>query len=174
MATPFSSLNAATTSLRARLLSWRRTAADTEQMSWIREGTEVHGSVTAVAGSAVLVEGVLHGDVLGGGIVYVAAAGRVRGSIQAEEVVVAGEIHGDIQAKSRCEVHSTGLVIGSVHASACLFLEGARVAGVFRIGQVEERLVPVVQAFPSPVNNTGARATAAPSPAKAYRMALEP
>ncbi len=140
-------------------------------MSWIRAGTEVLGSVTAVAGSAVLVEGVLNGDILGAGVVYVAATGRVRGFIEAKEVVVAGEIHGDVKAQSRCEVHATGLVVGSVNASTCLFLEGARVIGALRIGQVDDH-VPALA--PSAAAALVAPGVAKPQAGRAYRLELDP
>ena len=140
-------------------------------MSWIRAGTEVMGSVTAADGNAVLVEGLLNGDILGAGVVYVAALGRVRGFIEAKEVVVAGEIHGDVKVQSRCEVHATGLVVGSVNASTCLFLEGARVIGALKIGQVDDYA-------PAPVPSTApalvARGNEKPKAGRAYRLELDP
>ena len=140
-------------------------------MSWIRAGTEILGSVTAVAGNAVLVEGVLNGDILGAGIVYVAASGRVRGFIEAEEVVVAGEIHGDVKAKSRCEVHATGLVVGSVNATTCLFLEGARVIGALRVGQADDH-APALGPSATPL--LVASAVAKSRAGRAYRLELDP
>ena len=140
-------------------------------MSWIRAGTEVLGSVTAAAGNAVLVEGLLNGDILGAGTVYVAAAGRVRGFIEAKEVVVAGEIHGDVKAQTRCEVHATGLVVGSVNASTCLFLEGARVIGALRIGQVDDHAPALA---PSVAPALVAPGVAKPQAGRAYRLELDP
>ena len=118
-----------------------------------------------VAGSAVLVEGTLLGDILNAGTVYVAETGRVRGMIQAEEVVVAGEIHGDVHARARCEVHPTGLIVGSVRSNACLFREGARVAGVFRVGQVEA-LLPAASAPTTGCPRRGRRQQSARRPAR--------
>ena len=140
-------------------------------MSWIRAGTEVSGSVTAAAGNAVLVEGLLNGDILGGGVVYVATSGRVRGFIEAKEVVVAGEIHGDVKAQSRCEVHATGLVVGSVNASTCLFLERARVIGAMRIGQVDDH-APALAPSAGPV--LVASGVAKSQAGRAYRLELDP
>jgi len=157
--------------LRARLSRRGRPPSEAERMSWIRAGTEVMGSVTAADGNAVLVEGLLNGDILGAGVVYVAALGRVRGFIEAKEVVVAGEIHGDVKVQSRCEVHATGLVVGSVNASTCLFLEGARVIGALKIGQVDDYA-------PAPVPSTApalvARGNEKPKAGRAYRLELDP
>ena len=136
-------------------------------MSWIRAGTEVLGSVTAADGNAVLVEGLLNGDILGAGVVYVAPLGRVRGFIEAKEVVVAGEIHGDVKAQSRCEVHATGLVVGSVNASTCLFLEGARVIGALKIGQVDDLA-------PAPAPSAAPAIVARGKAGRAYRLELDP
>ena len=146
--------------------------AEGEQISWIRAGTDFLGSVSVVAGSAVLVEGTLLGDILNAGTVYVAETGRVRGMIQAEEVVVAGEIHGDVHARARCEVHPTGLIVGSVRSNACLFREGARVAGVFRVGQVEA-LLPAASA-PTAGASASPETPAVGPTARAYRVTLTP
>jgi len=157
--------------LRARLSRRGRPPSEAERMSWIRAGTEVLGSVTAMAGNAVLVEGVLNGDIVGAGTVYVAASGRVRGFIESKEVVVAGEIHGDVKAQGRCEVHATGLVVGSVNARTCLFLEGARVIGALRIGQVDDHAPALA---PSAAPALDAPRVAKPQAGRAYRLELDP
>jgi cytoskeletal protein CcmA (bactofilin family) len=144
MSSPFftrlTRLNSAFVIIRERVSQLWQQSRRAEAISWIREGTEVHGSVAAIQGSTVLVEGILNGDILGAASVYIAESGRVTGSIRAQEAIVAGEIHGDVFATSRCEVHATGLIVGSVHASACLLIEGARVAGAFRIGDVGQHV----------------------------------
>lgn len=165
-------------SIRHLIIARRSSHGDPDRLTRIRAGTEVHGSLTAVAGSAVLVEGTLNGDILGGGVVYVAPSGRVRGSIEGQEVIVAGEIDGDVHASGRCEVHASGQVIGAVRTGACLFLEGARVAGTVRIGAVDERVLAAVAARDAAARDAsardaGVRPTSTNSP-RAFRMVLEP
>lgn len=108
--------------------------APTQEVTHIRAGMELHGVIHANAGSAVMVEGVQHGDIFGAQTVFVAAGGKVDGSVHAEEVIVAGEIDGEVHAGHRTEVHATGVIVGLVHTKAALFLEGARVNGTVRIG----------------------------------------
>lgn len=161
------------------MFSGRRTAiSDAQRLSRIRSGTEVEGAVTADAASAVLVEGLLVGDIFGDSIVYVAAGGAIRGAIEAREVIVAGEVHGNITAKQRCEVHATGQVLGDVSTSACLVVEGARVAGRVQIGELDARALRSLEVRDTSARDAAVRETylcplaAEGSPARSYRMVL--
>jgi len=166
--------------LRDMFSGRRASISDAQRLSRIRSGTEVHGSVTADATSAVLVEGVLHGDIHGDGVVYVAIGGEVRGAIEGREVIVAGEVVGDVTARERCEVHATGQVLGAMRTSACLVVEGARVAGRVQIGELDARAVRTMEARDASTRDTVTRDAGArmpPSaelPARSYRMVLEP
>ena len=149
----------------------------------IKSGTEVSGTLNA-CGSAVLVEGTQRGDIENARVVYVGAEGRVFGVISADEVIVAGTVDGEIVARTRCEVHATGLVTGSISAIACLWLEGARVSGQVRVGQVAPFGVPAPapavrvessrQGAPVAAETAAPAATAIPDAAasRAYRMVL--
>jgi cytoskeletal protein CcmA (bactofilin family) len=110
-------------------------SAPAQEVTHIRAGMELRGVIHANAGSAVMVEGVQHGDIYGAQVVFVAAGGKVDGSVHAEEVIVAGEVDGEVHAAQRTEVHATGVIVGLVHTKAALFLEGARVNGTVRIGE---------------------------------------
>jgi cytoskeletal protein CcmA (bactofilin family) len=130
------------------MLSGRRAAIeDAQRLSAIRRGTSVHGPITADPTSALLVEGVLNGDIHGNGVVFVAVGGEVRGSIEAREVIVAGEVFGDVTAHERCEVHGTGLVLGAMRTGACLILEGARVSGRMLVGEPDGKALEVFEAL---------------------------
>lgn len=127
--------------IRRSLPVWLGGTPRPEGYTLIRAGSEVSGTLNA-AGGAVLVEGTQRGDIEHAKVVFVGAAGRVIGTISADEVIVAGTVDGEVVARSRCEVHSTGMVLGAIRATACLWLEGARVAGQVLVGNVAPFGVP--------------------------------
>jgi cytoskeletal protein CcmA (bactofilin family) len=164
--------------LRDMFSGRRASISDAQRLSRIRSGTEVQGAVTADSASAVLVEGVLVGDILGDSTVYIAAGGAVRGAIEAREVIVAGEVLGNITAKERCEVHATGQVLGDVRTSACLIVEGARVAGRVQIGDIDARTLRALEVRDAGVREVAPRDgnlrsfDADGQTARSYRMVL--
>jgi cytoskeletal protein CcmA (bactofilin family) len=165
--------------IRRILPVWLGGTPRPEGYTHIKAGTEVSGTLNA-AGGAVLVEGTQRGDIEHAKVVFVGADGRVLGTISADEVIVAGTVDGEVVARSRCEVHSTGMVLGAIRATACLWLEGARVAGQVRVGDVAPFGVPEIapakrgESSASGLSAVPTAATAIPDAAasRAYRMAL--
>jgi hypothetical protein len=105
------------------------------------------------------------------GDVIVEKAGRVRATIQANNLTVHGIVEGEVQTRGRVEIAASGSLVGAVHAPALRVADGARLVGYCEIRP------DGAQAAPSPAAAkpaSSAKATAAAKPATAKAASTPP
>ncbi|HZW28075.1 MAG TPA: polymer-forming cytoskeletal protein [Trueperaceae bacterium] len=99
-----------------------------EPFTYIHRGTKLVGKVEAVG--RVRVHGVVEGDVEVDGVVEVAPAGVIVGSlVRAEELRVLGKVEANVVVTGKVEIWNGGELIGDVKAAALDIEEGARFTG---------------------------------------------
>src|SRR5690606_31501700 len=102
--------------------------AQREPFTYIRRRTRLVGRVAAVG--RVRVHGVVEGDVEVDGVVEVAPAGVIVGSlVKAEELRVLGKVRADVVVSGKVEIWNGGELVGDVKAAALDIEEGAIFTG---------------------------------------------
>ena len=97
----------------------------------VRDGSTITGSITGARD--VVVEGQVDGDIEVEGSVTIAAAGAVRGNIQAHTVAVSGSLKGNIVAAKRVQILATGSLTGDIAAAGLAISDGAALNGKVQI-----------------------------------------
>ena len=77
----------------------------------------------------IVIQGRLEGNIKVNRKVTIAAAGELKGDIQAKSVVVGGRVHGQIRADERAELLASASVQGNVLAPKVVIAEGAQLQG---------------------------------------------
>lgn len=98
----------------------------------LEAGTRFDGLVTFRG--AVRVEGLVVGQVVAEGTLWLAAEGELRGRIEADEVLVEGACEGEIAARDRIELRPTARVRGQMTAPRVVMNDGARFDGRWLAG----------------------------------------
>ena len=75
------------------------------------------------------VQGEVEGEILCRGCLRVGEAGRVKGTIEADEVVVAGVLEGDVIARQRIELAATARVTGTIRSPRVHMEDGSLLEG---------------------------------------------
>lgn len=105
-----------------------------------RIGDSADGPATYIAASAkftgqlsgtgaFVVLGEVAGDCDIRGPVTLAAGGRWKGTLQADNVVVAGTVEGDVIAREKVEIGQSARISGSLSGSSIAVAEGAIIEG---------------------------------------------
>lgn len=77
------------------------------------------------------IEGQLHGNVIGHGVITIAEQGEVHGSIEGRNIVVMGRVEGNVKGAENVEVLEKATVKGDVTGARISVEEGASVSGKF-------------------------------------------
>ena len=96
-------------------------------------GTRFDGLVSFQG--AVRVEGLLVGQVVANGTLWLAEQGELRGRIEADEVMVEGVCDGEIEARQRIELRPTARVRGRMTAPRVVMADGALFDGQCEVGR---------------------------------------
>ncbi len=85
------------------------------------------------------IDGRVRGRLVAEGLVWIGESGRIRASVEADEVVVAGHIEGQVTARSRVELLPGGSIVGGLQTPVLTVAEGSILEGPCRTGprQVE-------------------------------------
>ena len=114
----------------------------------VETDSEVAGDFLAT--SDLDVAGVVTGNLLCKGTLFVAQRGLVRASVAAADVIVAGRLEGQVQCDGRFVVLPTGSVDAIVTTRAALFEPGSRFVGELRVcGDSEQVPIPDDSSFTS-------------------------
>ncbi len=89
----------------------------------IAKGSKVVGQISGTA--ALVIDGLVDGEIDLESQVVVGAGGRVEGKILARSVEVGGHVHGNVQGLERVEVLATGSLEGDVLSPRVVIAEGA-------------------------------------------------
>lgn len=92
------------------------------------EGTQWHGDIQA-GPDGLRVEGTVEGSIQCQGEVQVAAAGVVRGTIQARRLTVIGRVEGILKVETCLEILESGRVEGEVELDTLIVDEGGVLQG---------------------------------------------
>ena len=90
-------------------------------------GTHFEGLIT-FRGRARL-EGEMSGEIIGHGLLVLAAGAIARARVEVDELIVAGEIEGDVCARQRVELLASGCIRGDVETPRLVIAEGGRLLG---------------------------------------------
>jgi cytoskeletal protein CcmA (bactofilin family) len=94
----------------------------------IGHGMKIDGEVAGTG--ELLVDGEVVGTIkLATSRLTVRADGKVRASIEAQDVVVIGMVEGEIRATGRVELRSGSVVVGNIFAARLSMEEGASLRG---------------------------------------------
>jgi cytoskeletal protein CcmA (bactofilin family) len=78
---------------------------------------------------AARIEGQVTGRVVADGCLVIGPRGRVKATIDVDELVVAGELEGDVTARARVGLLATSRVSGTLRAPTFALAEGCRFDG---------------------------------------------
>lgn len=98
----------------------------------LEAGTRFDGLVSFRG--AVRVEGLVVGEVVAEGTLWVAPRGELRGSVVTDEVVVEGTCEGEVAARVRVELRPSARVAGRLEAPRLLVADGSVFDGEWRAG----------------------------------------
>ena len=110
-------------------LGGMRGTAENRTASVFAHDLMVKGDVEAQGD--VRVEGQVHGNLTGTGLVTVAEQGEVHGNVEGREVVVLGRVEGNVTGLAKVEILEKAAVKGDVVSPRISVEEGAVVAGKF-------------------------------------------
>jgi cytoskeletal protein CcmA (bactofilin family) len=99
------------------------TRVETQIATIVEAGTRFEGLVSFRG--AVRVEGLIVGQVVAEGALFVGAQGELRGRIEADEVTIEGSCEGEIEARHRIELRPTARVRGRIRAPRILMADGS-------------------------------------------------
>lgn len=94
----------------------------------------------------VRVEGQLHGNLTGGGLVTIAEQGEVHGNVEGREVIVLGRVEGNVKGSAKVEILEKAAVKGDVVSPRISVEEGAVVAGKFETTAPQPALAAAAKA----------------------------
>jgi len=100
-------------------------------------GAEFSGLV-ALAGPA-RVDGLLRGEVVGPGPLWIGPRANVEARVETDELDVAGTLRGEIRASRRVALGPTARVRGELHTPSLSLAEGAQLEGLCESGSPPER-----------------------------------
>jgi cytoskeletal protein CcmA (bactofilin family) len=115
----------------------------------LEPGTSFNG-LLASSGD-VRVEGELEGEVVARGTLWIGPRGRVKGTVEADELVVAGVLEGQVVAHRRLELLATAHFEGSLRTPTVVLAEGAYLSGQCRTGDSPEDAGEAEESLPSPL-----------------------
>lgn len=95
----------------------------------IGQGTRIQGNVIFDRFSRI--HGEVHGNVTGvmGSFIVVGETGSIHGEIKCDEITVDGFVHGDIHAKTKVTISESGRLVGNVTAPQFVVKFGAHFEG---------------------------------------------
>lgn len=95
--------------------------------SIIGQGIILDGNVKAE--EPVRIDGEIHGDVVSSGLVLIGKTGKIKGSIEAENIIVGGTVDGDLTSFGRIEIVEGGNVGGNIKTKSLIIDENALFQG---------------------------------------------
>ena len=98
----------------------------------LRAGDDFTGLV--VLPDPARIDGRVRGRLVAEGLVWIGETGRIRASVEADEVVVAGHVEGHVTARSRVELLPGGSIIGGLQTPVLLVADGSILEGLCRTG----------------------------------------
>ncbi len=107
----------------------------------LREEDEFTGLV--VLPDPARIDGRVRGRLVAEGLVWIGESGRIRASIEADEVVVAGHIEGHVSARSRLELLPGGSIVGGLQTPVLTVADGSTLEGTCRTGSLQAEDDPV-------------------------------
>lgn len=103
--------------------------------SIIGEATTIKGEISAQG--PLHLNGVIEGEVMAEGEVFVGERGKVKGNISGGKVVVSGRVEGNISARQGLEIAKGGEVQGEITTDKLLIEAGSSYLGKVNIGKLE-------------------------------------
>jgi cytoskeletal protein CcmA (bactofilin family) len=108
---------------------------DEEINAFLGKGAEFTGKL--FFNGSVRIDGVFHGEILGGGTLVVGEGAHVRANINIDSVLINGGVHGHVDVKERLEIFPTGKLFGNVKTPIFVIKEGGVFEGTSRMGSSE-------------------------------------
>ena len=106
-----------------------KTSTDSKTASVFAQDLVVRGDVENQGD--LRIEGQLHGNVAGHGMITIAEQGEVHGNVDGRLVVVMGRVEGNVKGAEKVEVLEKATVKGDVTSARISVEEGASVSGKF-------------------------------------------
>ncbi|MBI5699227.1 polymer-forming cytoskeletal protein [Candidatus Saganbacteria bacterium] len=103
--------------------------------SIIGESTTIKGEISSQG--PLHLNGLIEGEVLAEGEVFVGEKGKVKGNISGGKVVVSGRVEGNISARLGLEIAKGGEVQGEITTDKLLIEAGSSYLGKVNIGNLE-------------------------------------
>lgn len=119
-------------------------------LSILASGMRIVGDLETAG--TIKIDGRIEGSVTGARQVLLGRDGMVRGNVIADEVVLGGRVDGNVHATNRLELQSSAVVNGDIETKSIVVLEGARINGTVKMGDVPSQ--PPAQAPKNDVHNS--------------------
>ncbi|HVT39717.1 MAG TPA: polymer-forming cytoskeletal protein [Gemmatimonadaceae bacterium] len=100
----------------------------------IANGMRIIGDVES--SGVMKIDGRIEGSVTHARQVLLGRGATVKGNVAGDEVVIGGVVDGGIRASERLELQATAVVNGDIETKSIVVIEGARINGSVRMGDL--------------------------------------